>query len=87
MNITDVNLLDKQVDEFELLNKVSRLSLLEILLVRTNHKSGSGFGGATVLVGLHLIFQYPEIRIALNELCSSSSCRSMLIQIKRQQLA
>ena len=28
MNITDVNLLDKQVDEFELLNKVSRLSLV-----------------------------------------------------------
>jgi hypothetical protein len=49
MNITDVNLLKKLVGELELLNKVSRLSLLEILLVRTNHKSGSGFDGATVM--------------------------------------
>ena len=34
----------------ELLNRVCDLGLLEILLVRTNHKSGSGFGGATVQV-------------------------------------
>ena len=34
-----------------LLNKVWDLGLLEIQLVRTNHKSESGFGGSTVLVG------------------------------------
>ena len=34
----------------ELLNKVSRLSLLEILLVRTNHKSRFVFNVVTVLL-------------------------------------
>ena len=39
------------VQLLELLNKVWDLGLLEIQLVRTNHKSESGFGGSTVLVG------------------------------------